>query len=94
VVNASAEARNAAARAGTPQLIGTDLMSGLEEVGPGAWQGGVFVPDHNIRARGRFRLVSPTHMEVQGCALGGLVCREQMWTRIAGVKAKGRKRPR
>ena len=92
VVSASPEARDDAAAAGTPRLIGTELMSGLEQIGQGEWQGSVFVPDRNVRAEGKFRLMSATRLVVEGCTLGGFLCKEQLWTRVAAAKPKQRRR--
>ena len=93
VTSASPEARNDAAAAGTPRLIGTEIMGGLEQVGQGEWAGSVFVPDRNVRAQGNFRLLSATRLSVEGCAIGGLLCKEQLWTRVAAARPK-RRRPR
>ena len=92
VSSASPDAREAAAAAGTPRLIGTELMGGLEQVGQGEWQGSVFVPDRNVRAQGTFRLLSATRLSVEGCAIGGLLCKEQLWTRVATPARSKRRR--
>ena len=83
VISASAHAREEAADAGTPDLIGTELMSNLEQVGPGAWRADIFVPDKNIRAEGDLHLAGPRELEVRGCAMGGLICKSQIWTRVS-----------
>jgi len=83
VISASPRARDEAAQAGTPRLIGTELMSNLDPVGPGAWRADIFVPDKNIRAEGELRLLGPRALEVRGCAMGGLICKSQTWTRVA-----------
>ena len=83
VISASAGAREDAAGAGTPQLVGTELMSGLEPVGEGAWRGDIFVPDRNVRAEGELHLTGPRTLEIQGCAMGGLICKTQTWTRVS-----------
>lgn len=83
VVSASPHARQKAAEAGTPRLIGSELMSGLEQIAPDAWRADVFVPDRNVRAEGELTLLGPRALAVRGCALGGLLCRSQTWTRVA-----------
>jgi uncharacterized protein (DUF2147 family) len=89
VISASAGARADAAGAGTPQLVGTELMSGLEPVGEGAWRGDIFVPDRNVRAEGELHLMGPRTLEIEGCAMGGLICKTQTWTRVgAGARRK------
>ena len=80
VTSASAAARQEAASAGTPQLVGTRLMSDIAQTGPASWTADIFVPDRNVRAAGEIQLVGPREMSVSGCALGGLVCKSQAWT--------------
>lgn len=92
VVAASASARDDAARAGTERLIGTELMSGLEPIGEGAWRGDIFVPDRNVRAQGELHLTGPRTLDVEGCAMGGLICKTQTWTRVGGVSVRKRRR--
>lgn len=90
VIAASAAARAKAAAAGTPRLVGTELMSQLTPVGRGLWQGEFFVPDRNIRAPGELRQLGPRVIEIEGC-VGGLLCKSQQWTRVTAA-AKPRRR--
>jgi len=92
VVGATPEAVAKAAAAGTPRLIGTELMSRLERVGDSTWRGTFFVPDRNMRAPGELRMIGPRALEIEGCAMGGLVCKTQLWTRIATPRKARRRR--
>ena len=92
VVNASPDARAAAAAAGTPRLVGTQLMSGLVPAGQGAWTGEFFVPDRNVRAPGELRLLGPRTLEIEGCAVAGLLCKSQRWSRVAATPKARRRR--
>lgn len=92
VVSASPKAQAKAAAAGTPRLVGTELMSRLEPIGEGAWRGDFFVPDRNVRAPGELRLLGPRALEIEGCAMGGLVCKTQQWTRVATPRKARRRR--
>jgi uncharacterized protein (DUF2147 family) len=83
VVSASPDAKAKAAAAGTPRLIGTELMSSLVPAGRGVWRGTFFVADRNVRAPGELRLLGPRALEIEGCAMGGLMCKTQQWTRVA-----------
>ena len=83
VTSASAKARDDAARGGTPNLIGAELMSGLQQDGEGSWHGEVLVADMGQRAEAEFHLLDRSHLDVRGCAFGGLVCKSQGWTRVA-----------
>ncbi len=82
VVQASAKAKANARKGGTPNLIGTQILSGLRPVGTGRYKGRVFVPKRNIHASATVRQVGSNVMEVQGCALAGLICDEERWTRV------------
>jgi len=90
VTSASPRARDEAAQAGSPRLIGTELMSNLDPVGPGAWRADIFVPDKNIRAEGELRLLGPRALEVRGCAMGGLICKSQTWVKISAPAKRRR----
>jgi len=91
VIRASAPAKAKAAAAGTSQLIGVELMSDLKPVGQRSWRGSFFVPDRNVRAEGQLHLISARTLEIEGCAMGGLLCKSQQWTRI-GAATKARRR--
>jgi uncharacterized protein (DUF2147 family) len=85
VISATAHAREKAAEAGTERLVGTELMSDLRSTGDGAWTGTIFVPDHNVSAEGQLRLVGARTLEVEGCAMGGMLCKSQQWIRVGAA---------
>ena len=84
VTSASAGAKADAAESGTPNLIGTELLSELVSNGEGSWHGLVFVPAVGRQADADVHLLSRSTMEVSGCALAGMLCKTQQWTRVAG----------
>ncbi|MES2120266.1 MAG: DUF2147 domain-containing protein [Pseudomonadota bacterium] len=90
VTSASAKARADAAYGGTERLLGIELISGIEPAGPGRWRAEIFVPDQNIHSSGELALTGPNRMVVRGCVIGGLICKEQVWTRAAAVKRRKR----
>ena len=92
VTSATSDARAKAAAAGTPRLVGTELMSRLVPAGGGAWQGEFFVPDRNVRAPGELRLLGPRTLEIEGCAVAGILCKTQQWTRVAATRKTRRRR--
>ena len=69
------------ARKSTDQLIGTQLLTGLQERKPGRWQGKLFIPDHNMRATAKLQLVGPEQLKVSGCKI---ICSSQVWRRFDG----------
>lgn len=82
VVQASARAKEKARRGGTPNLVGTQILTGLKPIGEGRFRGRAFVPKRNIHATATVRQVSDDVMQVQGCVLGGLLCDSERWTRV------------
>jgi uncharacterized protein (DUF2147 family) len=81
VVSATPKAKANARKGGTPNLVGTRILSGARPVGKGVYKGRGFIPKRNISAPATIRQRGPNVMEVEGCALGGLLCKEQRWTR-------------
>ena len=92
VIRASSDAKAKAAAAGTPRLIGAVLMSNLEPVGDRVWHGAFFVPDRNVRAQGELHLLNARTLEIEGCAMGGLLCKSQQWSRIGAPMKASRRR--
>src|SRR5205085_7551486 len=82
VTHASEHAQEVARKNGTLNLIGTRILSGLRPAGDGSYKGQVFDPKRNVRAPATVRQVDEDAIEVRGCAVWGLVCKEQRWTRV------------
>lgn len=82
VVKASAKAKEKARRGGTPNLVGTQIMSGMRAAGAGVYRGRAFDPKRNIHAPATIRLLGPTTISVKGCLIGGFICKEQRWVRV------------
>jgi uncharacterized protein (DUF2147 family) len=68
------------ARKGTPQLIGTQILTDLQQDGQ-QWKGKLFVPDQNLRAEAKIES-DGTQLKVSGCVLG--FCKSQLWARAEG----------
>ena len=67
------------ARKGTDQLVGSALLTGLQQKKPGEWQGKLFVPDPKLRVKAKIWLQGDEQLKVSGCAVG--ICKTQLWTR-------------
>lgn len=80
---ASYKAINDARRAGTDPLIGAELLSDIVPKTEGRWKARLFVPDINKTSRTELRLIRLDQLKVTGCAVSGLICRSQIWTRTA-----------
>ena len=79
---ASAEAQ-ADAHKNAPKLVGSSLLTDLEPRTADQWRGRLFVPDRNIRASAKIDVISPQEIKVAGCALGGILCDSQVWTKTS-----------
>jgi uncharacterized protein (DUF2147 family) len=62
---------------------GTQVLSGLRPAGDGLYRGSAYEPKRGIRGSATVRQVSPNIMVVKGCAVMGLFCKEQRWTRVS-----------
>lgn len=81
VVSATDKAKADARKGGTEDLIGAQLLTGLQEKQPGRWSGRLFIPDINKRSRAKLELTTPDSLKVSGCLVGKMLCRSQTWTR-------------
>ena len=68
----------------TDQLVGTQLLTNLQQNRDGRWQGKLFIPDKNIRVTAKLQLVSPQQLKVSGCIAGKALCKSALWTRADG----------
>lgn len=65
----------------TSQLIGTQLLTNLQQVKDGRWQGRLFIPDKNMRVTAKLQLLGDQQLKVSGCLAGKSLCRADVWTR-------------
>ena len=62
---------------------GTRVLTDLRPEGNGVYKGRAYEPKREIRGSATVRQVGPDVMVVKGCAVAGLFCKEQRWTRIS-----------
>ncbi len=79
---ATAKAKADARKSGTANLIGSRLLSGLRADGKGGYKGRVFLPKRRIHAGANVRVAGGGTLIVKGCAVAGMICKEQRWTRV------------
>lgn len=65
------------------KLIGTRILSDLRPAGENVYRGKAYEPKRNIRGSATVRQIGPDTMVVKGCAVLGMLCKEQRWTRIS-----------
>jgi uncharacterized protein (DUF2147 family) len=83
---ASEQAKKDAAKT-TPQLIGTQLLTALEQDKSGHWHGRLFIPDRNMRVTAKIAAVGDQQLKVSGCAAGRALCKSTLWTRVTELPA-------
>jgi uncharacterized protein (DUF2147 family) len=80
---ASAKAKQDSRKA-TDQLVGTQLLTGLQQDSKGRWRGKLFIPDKNMRVTAKLELISDQQLKVSGCAAGRALCKSALWSRLDG----------
>ncbi|HEX6073376.1 MAG TPA: DUF2147 domain-containing protein [Sphingomicrobium sp.] len=83
VVDATEKAKAGARRGGTANLIGTRILTGVRPAGDDVYKGQAFDAKRNIHVPATIRVLGPSTLSVKGCVLGGLICKEQRWTRVS-----------
>jgi uncharacterized protein (DUF2147 family) len=84
VVRASAGAETDARQAGSPPIVGTQVLRDFELRRPGIWSGRVFVPARNRIFHSTLTRVDDRRIRIDACILGGLICQGEVWRRAAG----------
>jgi len=74
--------RKAAAKGN--RLIGARILTDLKPAGNGTYKGRAFEPKRNLRGSATVRQIGPNVMVVTGCAVLGMLCKEQRWIRVDG----------
>ncbi len=82
VVWASARGRREASTS-TSQVVGTIVLTGLTPARD-RWAGTLFIPDDNVHVAAKLQLLGKRQLKLTGCAVAGLLCRSQIWTRADG----------
>ena len=81
VLKASAKAQANARKGGTQHFIGTEILH-VRDSGGGVYKGKAFDPESNMHIPATVRFVDAGTIEIQGCALFGLICKTQRWTKV------------
>ena len=81
VLKASAKAQANARKGGTMHFIGTEILH-VKPAGDGVFKGTAFDPESNMHIDATVTVLGPGEMQIKGCALLGLVCQAQRWTKV------------
>ena len=82
VLKASAKAQANARKGGTTHFVGTQILR-VRAAGSGVFKGTAFDPESNMHVSATVRVLGPGAMEIKGCALLGLVCESQRWSKVS-----------
>jgi len=82
VLKASAKAQANARKGGTQHFIGTEILR-VRPAGTGVFKGTAFDPESNLHVSATVRVLGPGQMEIRGCALLGLICESQRWSKVS-----------
>jgi uncharacterized protein (DUF2147 family) len=69
-----------AGKRGRP-LVGVQIVTGLKADGANKWSGQIYNPEDGKTYNVSMTLPSPNTVKVQGCILGGVICKTNTWTR-------------
>ena len=70
-----------AARRARP-LLGVQIVLGMKPAGADKWTGQVYNAEDGKTYSGNLTVTGAGSLTLQGCALGGLVCKGQNWTKV------------
>jgi uncharacterized protein (DUF2147 family) len=63
-------------------IVGIELMSGLKPNGtPDQWEGSLYNPEDGNTYKGILTAQGLLNLKLQGCVLGGLICKSEIWKR-------------
>jgi uncharacterized protein (DUF2147 family) len=64
----------------TSHVVGMTVLTEVKRKGNG-WAGRLYIPDDNIHVSAKLQLLNAGQLKLTGCAVAGLFCRSQVWTR-------------
>ncbi|WP_276199649.1 DUF2147 domain-containing protein [Chelatococcus sp. XZ-Ab1] len=73
--------RNVDASKRNRPLIGVPVLLGMSREDSGRWKGEIYNAEDGKTYTAFLTPVSATEVKVEGCVMGGLICKEQRWTR-------------
>jgi uncharacterized protein (DUF2147 family) len=66
----------------TRPLVGVQIVLGMKPAGADKWTGQVYNAEDGKTYSGNLTFSGGNSLQLQGCALGGLVCKGQTWTKV------------
>ncbi len=75
------DSNNADAAKRTRPMMGVPIVIDMKPDAADKWQGQVYNAEDGKTYSGSITLVDAKTLKLQGCALGGLICKNRTWTR-------------
>jgi uncharacterized protein (DUF2147 family) len=66
----------------TRPLLGVQIVLGMKPNAADKWTGQVYNAEDGKTYSGNLTYSGGSSLQLQGCALGGLICKSQTWTRV------------
>lgn len=63
-------------------VVGVTIMNGGKKTGAATWSGKLYNTLDGETYNGTLTVVDKSHLKLQGCVLGGLICQGPTWTRV------------
>ncbi|WP_310619550.1 DUF2147 domain-containing protein [Flexibacterium corallicola] len=63
------------------ELVGLNIVQGMKPNGSNEWAGKIYNAEDGKTYKGKMKLVSANELKLSGCALGGLICKGDIWNR-------------
>ena len=63
-------------------LLGVQIVLGMKPAGADKWTGQVYNAEDGKTYSGNLTVTGAGSLTLQGCALGGLICKGQNWTKV------------
>jgi uncharacterized protein (DUF2147 family) len=63
-------------------VIGIQVVIGMKPAGANKWSGQLYSPEEGKSVSGNLVLKDADTLSVEGCLLGGLLCRSETWIRV------------
>jgi uncharacterized protein (DUF2147 family) len=73
---------NADATKRTRPLIGVPIVLSMKPSGADKWTGQVYNAEDGKTYSGSVTLTGATTLKLEGCVMGGMICKGQNWTRV------------
>lgn len=63
-------------------VVGIHLMNGAKKTDGNSWAGQLYNSQDGKTYSGSITVIDKSHLKLEGCVLGGLICQGPVWTRV------------